>query len=204
MISSLPDDVVRSRARRFARGGFALALGALAFATSGCSAFRAQFGGGIGVGADIKIPGLIHAGLDAGQYMNIGLRYDEPELSHDASACLVAWHWEGRESRRPEEGRKLLSEHQCWAVLPPLTTQIDRDGLSVWDFEVGVMLLVIDLRIGFNPLRWDNPDKRPRERPPAAAPRQPGPGRAAPAPERSVYERDPLVPANDPPHERGG
>lgn len=173
----------------------------LALASSGCSAFRAQFGGGIGLGADIKIPGLVHTGLDAGQYMNVGLRYDEPELCHDASATLVAWHWEGRQSKRPEEGRKLIAEHQCWAGLPPLTTGIDRDGLSVWDFEIGVMFLVLDIRLGFNPLRWNNPDRRPRDRgaPPPQPQRRPQPA----TPERSVYERDPLVPAADSPRERG-
>src|SRR5947208_2875298 len=122
------------------RGSFILLAIVLSGAGSGCSAFRAQFGGGIGIGADIKIPGLVHTGLDAGQYMNLGIRYDDPELSHDASATLVAWHWEGRESRRREERRKLIPEHACWAGLPPLTTNNDRDGLSVWDFEIGIML----------------------------------------------------------------
>ncbi|MBI3725282.1 hypothetical protein HY251_15225 [bacterium] len=186
--------------------------------------FRAQFGGGIGIGADIKIPGLIHTGLSAGQYMNVGIRYDDPELSHDASATLVAWHWEGRESRRPEgpkehtlplgRGRTLLGEHSCWAVLPPLTTTNDKDGLSVWDFEIGIMLLVLDFRIGFNPLRLDRPDKRPRQPTTAPPPREARPpstelDASAPAkPSRSgglrpTYERDPLLPAVDPPPDRG-
>jgi hypothetical protein len=186
---------------------------AAVLSTQGCSAFRAQFGGGIGLGVDVKIPGLLHTGLDAGQFMNLGVRYDTPELSHDASATLVAWHWEGRESRRPEQGHKLLPEHQCWAALPPLTTVNNKDGQSVWDFEIGIMLLVMDFRLGFNPLRWDNPDKRPRERPPVANPLPPPPQGELPAsapgpsarparPEPSVYERDPLLPAGDPPSER--
>jgi len=197
----------------------ALAFLLLAFSTSGCSMFRAQFGGGIGLGADIKIPGLLHTGLSAGQYMNIGIRYDDPELSHDASATLVAWHWEGRESRRPEgpkeqqlplgRGRTLLGEHACWGGLPPLTTYNDRDGLSVWDFEIGVMLLVLDFRIGFNPLRLDRPDKRPRhpappppERPPTAPREDEGVPSRSPG-MRPTYERDPLLPAVDPPPDRG-
>jgi hypothetical protein len=171
--------------------------------------FRVQFGGGIGLGADIKIPGFCHTGLDAGQYMNIGLRYDEPELSHDASATLVAWHWEGRESRRPEEGKKLIAEHQCWGWIPPVTTVNDKDGLSVWDFEIGIMFFVLDLRLGFNPLRLDHPDKKPRHPQPEGKiiyglDKPPAPTRRPPATSQpSPYERDPLLPQGDPPQERG-
>jgi hypothetical protein len=183
-----------------------LLLLGVALVSNGCSMFRAQFGGGIGIGADVKLPGLLHTGLSAGQYMNVGIRYDTPELSHDASATLVAWHWEGRQNRRREQGRKYIPEHSCWAVLPPLTKMIDRDQLSVWDFEIGLDLLVLDLRVGFNPLRWEGWARSPRPPEPAEpAPTAPPPDSRPVAPARhpTVYERDPLLPPVDPPPERG-
>ncbi len=174
-------------------------LGALA-STSGCAGFRAQFGGGIGIGADIKLPGLCHTGLSAGQYMNVGLRYDTPELSHDAEVTALAWHWEGRQSRRrgPKSdggGRHFLGEHACFGWIPPATTYLDKDDLAIWDFEIGLNLLVIDFRLGFNPVRLIRPP-RPRPEPPAPTPT------ATPRPSKSYWESDPLIQPGDPPSER--
>lgn len=191
--------------RHARRVSVALGVGGLLLAASGCSMFRAQLGGGIGIGADLKIPGLVHTGLSAGQYMNVGIRYDDPELSHDASATLVAWHWEGRQSHRKGEGRAFLGEHSCWAGVPPLTETLDKDHLSVWDFEIGVNLLVIDVRLGFNPVRLDQGGHRRAEPAPVTRPLPRAP--AAPAPPRRpnpAAERDPLMPgAVDPPIDAG-
>lgn len=193
----------------------------LVLSTSGCSMFRAQLGGGLGLGAEIKLPGLAHTGLGAGTYRNLGIRYDSPELSDDASATLLAWHWEGRQSRRPEQGRRFIVEHSCWGGLPPYTTMVDEDPLAIWDFEIGLNLLVIDIRLGFNPLRLGQPRKRSLPPPipanPAGLPRSSssneevtastsedrvsGPPRPASAPKQKVFERDPLLPAVDPPPE---
>jgi hypothetical protein len=181
-------------------------LAALAL-TSGCAGFRAQFGGGIGIGADVKLPGLWHMGLSAGQYMNVGIRYDEPELSHDAEVNAMIWHWEGRQSRRRGEGRHFICEHACWGVIPPYTTYVDHDDLAVWDLEVGVNLLVLDVRLGFNPMRLIRPPKRPPDETqpaitpgPAAAPNRPVPTSEARG--RDYFEGDPLMPAGDPPYDR--
>lgn len=165
-------------------------------ASSGCAGFRAQIGGGIGIGADLKLPGFCHTGLSAGQYMNIGIRYDTPELSHDAEVNAIAWHWEGRQSRRRGAGRHFLVEHACWGWIPPVTTYEDKDDLAIWDFEVGVNLLVIDIRLGFNPVRLVRPPRKPSEAPPAPAPS------AQPRPSKDYWESDPLVQPGDPPPER--
>jgi hypothetical protein len=168
--------------------------------TSGCAGFRAQFGGGIGIGADIKIPGFCHTGLSAGEYMNVGVRYDEPELSHDAEITAVAWHWEGRQSRRRGEGRKFIGEHACFGWIPPLTTYLDKDDLAIWDFEIGVNLLVIDIRLGFNPVRLVRP---PRRNPGDDAVPAPPPPPPRPRPvERDYFETDPLLQPGDPPPDR--
>ena len=178
----------------------------LLVATSGCAGFRAQFGGGIGIGADIKLPGLCHTGLSAGQYMNIGIRYDEPELSHDAEINAFIWHWEGRQSRRRGEGRHFLCEHACFAWIPPATTYVDKDDLAVWDFEIGVNLLVIDVRLGFNPVRLIRPPKKaPESATPAPGPSAPAPvpvERASPRPSKDYYETDPLLQPGDPPPDK--
>jgi hypothetical protein len=183
------------------RSGAIFVLVFLVLATSGCAGFRAQIGGGVGIGADIKLPGFCHTGLSAGQYMNIGIRYDEPELSHDAEVNAIAWHWEGRQSRRrgPAReggGRHFLGEHACFGWIPPATTYLDKDDLAIWDLEIGLNLLVIDIRLGFNPVRLIRP---PRPRPePAPSP----PPTATPRPSRSYWESDPLLQPGDPPLEK--
>jgi hypothetical protein len=176
-----------------------IGLLALLASASGCAGFRAQFGGGIGIGADIKIPGFCHTGLSAGEYMNVGIRYDEPELSHDAEVVAIAWHWEGRQSRRRGEGRRFVGEHACFGWIPPVTTYLDKDDLAIWDLEIGLNLLVIDLRLGFNPVRLVRPPHpSPADQmvpaPPPPTPRQPA--------ERDYYESDPLLQPGDPPPDR--
>lgn len=175
-----------------------LALAALLLLLlGGCQAFRVQIGGGIGLGADIKLPGLCHTGLSAGQFMNIGLRYDQLELSHDVELNALAFHWSGRQSKGPEHARRWLDEHRCWGWLPELFTEYDTDdGLSAWDFEIGIMALVLDFRIGFGPARLDRPAKRvPPPPSPSRRPVPPPParsvesGRVSDAP---VDDRDPL------------
>lgn len=175
-------------------------LALLAVSASGCAGFRAQFGGGVGIGADLKLPGLCHTGLAAGEYMNIGIRYDEPELSHDAHVTALVWHWEGRQSRRPgDKHRYFLGEHACFGWVPPVTTYLDKDDLAIWDFEIGVDLLVIDVRLGFNPVRLVRP---PRRHPDEAVPAPPPPPpRVRPA-ERPYFESDPLLQPGDPPPEQ--
>ena len=179
--------------------------------TSGCAGFRAQFGGGIGLGADIKIPGFCHTGLSAGEYMNIGIRYDDPELSHDAEVNAIAWHWEGRQSRRRGEGRKFICEHACYGWIPPETTYVDKDELAIWDFEIGVNLLVLDVRLGFAPARLVHPAKSSpnKDATPSQGPTTTGATRdstdaPAPAPKKpprdgNYYETDPLLQPGDPP-----
>ncbi len=173
--------------------------------TSGCAGFRAQFGGGIGLGADIKIPGFCHTGLSAGEYMNIGIRYDDPELSHDAEVTAVAWHWEGRQSRRRGEGRKFICEHACFGWIPPYTTYVDKDDLAIWDLEIGVNLLVLDMRLGFNPARLFHPPKRSQNDAEKGPPANEGTSETPPTQPRkppregNYYETDPLLQPGDPP-----
>ena len=177
-------------------------LGLLIFSFTGCQGFRAQMGGGIGLGADIKIPGLCHTGLSAGQFMNIGIRYDDPELSNDIELNALAYHWSGRYSRGPEYPRRLIHEHDCFGWAPEATTRSDKeDALSAWDFEIGVMALVLDIRLGFGPARFNRPPKHseeesPRPRSAPSVPATPALERApAPTPtDAPEPEVDPLAP----------
>ncbi|HZU95985.1 MAG TPA: hypothetical protein VFF73_04695 [Planctomycetota bacterium] len=185
----------------------ALLLGVALVSTSGCAGFRAQFGGGIGLGADVKLPGLWHMGLSAGQYMNVGIRYDEPELSHDAEINAMVWHWEGRQSRHRGTPRHFVCEHACWGVLPPVTTTCNKDDLAIWDFEIGLNLLVIDLRLGFNPVRLVRPPKhQPEETEPAPviSPPPPTPKPVAEPTGHDYFQGDPLAPSSpgDPPYDQ--
>jgi hypothetical protein len=54
-------------------------------------------------------------------------------------------------------------------------------------------LLVIDIRLGFNPVRLVRPPRKAPEPPPAPTPS------ATPRPSKNYYENDPLLNPGDPP-----
>lgn len=117
-------------------------------ALAGCGrAWRIEAGTGLGLGADLKVPGLLHTGLAAGRFHNKGFRYDTGwRDDREDNATLLLWHWERNPDRPP------LGTHTCWGLLPPLTTTSRwGDEREAYSLEIGLMLVFVDLRIGFNP-----------------------------------------------------
>jgi len=151
-----------------------VALVLLASGSSGCLMVRAEVGVGLGLGADVRIPGLAHVGAGAGEFKTAGWRYDLGYgTRREVHGAAVLWHFEGRrgvltsdEDRALREGRldadaeaalrrRLRPSHACFGLLPPLTSHgRDRTGRLVdpWSLEVGLMLVFFDVRLGFNPL----------------------------------------------------
>jgi hypothetical protein len=114
---------------------------------SGCCA---QVGVGVGLGADVRVPVLLHTGLEAGSFVSAGPHYGKKDYSSEGRwiprFMLPFGHVDGWEIF-------ITSDHACWAVLPVATetnsTSLEADpGLAL---EVGLMLGVLELRWGVNP-----------------------------------------------------
>ena len=123
-------------------------LVALSTSIGGCAMFRAAVGMGAGIGADVKIPALLHAGAGVGTFQHVGTHYGRPaHKSWETSANFVLWHWEG------DLSEPVSVDHACAGLFPPLTSYDENsDDIDGWSLEIGLMLGVIDLRLGFNPM----------------------------------------------------
>ena len=141
----------------------------LLFAVSGCASVRAQVGYGFGAGADVKIPLLLHTGLGFGFWKHIGPDYGraadgkEPAREEDGDywditvtyPFKVAHHESCRRQRNhgfPEDplDQDRPENHDCKMFLP---VSLFTDGYTYHHYalEIGLMLGVVDLRLGFNP-----------------------------------------------------
>lgn len=165
------------RASRAAAGA-ATALFALALvlAPTGCALIRAEVGVGLGLGADVRVPGLAHLGLGAGDFRNVGSHYywgtSGGRVRREVTASFLVWHFEGyrgvltaREDQAIREKQleeweverlrdRISPHHACAGLLPPLTSYgLDGDGREKdpWSLEIGLMVLFVDFRLGFNP-----------------------------------------------------
>lgn len=121
---------------------------------SGCGMFRAQFGLGYGLGADVEIPGIVHTGLGVGSFYTVGTVYNLGYVEREETLISVlAWHHCGIDDGRGFPG---LVDHACWCWLPPLTQYRHRGGelsrhARGWSFEFGAMCLFFNFRLGINP-----------------------------------------------------
>jgi tetratricopeptide (TPR) repeat protein len=140
----------------------------LLVALAGCAAFRADVGYGTGLGAAVSVPAIVHTGLGGGQFTHLGHNYCDgwhvgnpsaPGYDVDAEYELVLAHWsEARNgiAARTERGAAVPirswppSQHACFFV--PVLAHPE-DGSS-YALEVSVALLVVDLRLGFDPWYW--------------------------------------------------
>ncbi len=139
---------------------------------SGCTLARAQVGVGLGLGADVKLPALAHTGLGAGEFVHVGPRYDQSfGVERETIVNVPGWHWEGArgtltadEYHRVHSGdlspgaeaaarSELRRTHACAGGLPAVTTYSHGpDQIAEASLEVGLMLGLFDILIGFNPL----------------------------------------------------
>lgn len=161
--------IVRGRACATRPWIGAVLLVPLALVAGGCQMFRAEVGYGAGLGADVKLPGIVHTGLGVGEFQHAGIHYGrDSEMEREAMANLILWHWEGNLSE------PITPHHGCVGIFPPLTTYTRSEGdRDEYSLEFGVMLGVFDIRLGFNPAggygRRDPKDsERGRSGPPPA------------------------------------
>lgn len=135
------------------------ALAALLAAAPGCSMFRAQVGYGLGLGVDLQVPALLHTGLAAGDFTHVGPSYGRPARARrEVGLTALVWHYEGERDVTEDDwfpAESSRPKHGCWAGLPPASTYTgDKIGTDVqpYSFEIGLMLIGVDLRLGFNPV----------------------------------------------------
>ena len=142
---------------------------------SGCAAFRAEAGFGLGVGAVMKVPAILHVGLAYMKLAHFGHNYcdgwragDTGGLDHhlDKEVALVIFHHSGVVDKWRDvtvydhEGTPTLftdppivekTSHNCFGLLPMLS---EPDQASSYALEVSVGLIFFDIRLGFNPWYW--------------------------------------------------
>ena len=118
------------------------------FGASGCELFRAEIGSGFGIGADVKVPALLHGGASIGVFDNVGPVYAYGSNRRSLIMNLAFWHVETLRGK---------GSHQCllfpWIIEGPDGARIGVDG-HTFALEVGVMLLLFDLRLGVNFYPW--------------------------------------------------
>ncbi len=143
----------------------------------GCNSFRAQVGTGVGFGVMIKIPGISHIGFCAGEFSHVGYDYGRGWCSRERVISVVTaaeWRWICRcllfyhvetlgtkpgviffEDGTTGLGRWQLTDplHTCYMVLPPAfeCSNATDDICGNWSLEVVIMVVLIDIRLGFNP-----------------------------------------------------
>jgi hypothetical protein len=156
---------------------YALALAVSSIALTGCSAFRAQVGIGTGFGAVVHIPAIAKFGACGGSFAHAGHDYDRGWTAGTGSRqfdfdsmmnVLGAWHNEGQTEgmilgMSEGESMAIRDRFQC-SYIPPLTGR-PKGRKQPWSFEINVMLLLFDLRLGFNPAYLSSGDDGPRTGP---------------------------------------
>jgi hypothetical protein len=136
-----------------------LLLGSL-LTTSGCGSFRAQVGVGGGLGVEIAVPFLLHAGVGIGGFDYHGLDYDrgvvngrkDGDWSHSASLVLVHSLSHNSHLLPGTATWRAGEEHFCGG-LAPIAWDLARenDTRHSWGFELAVHLIGVGFRIGWNP-----------------------------------------------------
>jgi hypothetical protein len=132
----------------------------------GCQAFRAEVGVGLGLGVDIAVPGILHAGVGMGGYDYVGHDYDrgwvkgrrDGDWSHSASILLVHSVSHNRDLFPGTGTWESGQTHFCGGLAPVLwDLALDVEQTTSYALELGVHLFVVGFRIGFNPwYLWSN------------------------------------------------
>jgi len=141
----------------------------------GCNSFRCQVGVGLGAGALVKIPGFSHIGLCHGQFSHVGCDYGRGWCSGERfkgrdwlweCSSLVFYHEENfvtpwvvvaiyDDGTAAKSVRNEFTDlkHNCYMILPPVfgSTRGDDDIYGNWSLEIVIMVLLADIRLGFNP-----------------------------------------------------
>lgn len=135
----------------------------LSLLATGCSAFRVEAGLGPGVGADVHLSGLIHAGVLGGLHLMTGMVYGERVDAVSAVLTFPPFHFQV--VGEPGHGFDFYYKHSNFTLLPPLTQGILMGEVRSrpWAFEVTVGLVLVMFRIGVDPIgACLEPDPDPR------------------------------------------
>lgn len=159
---------------------FRLLLPTLLLVAPGCSAFRAQVGLGIGLGADVQVLGMQHVGFMVGRYHEYGLNYGRGSYSKTGYTVLGPLHSTRMEFEPRADGTlRPAIEHSCLGIMPGPTGLLfsDEPPAERWALEFGVAMTFFELRLGFNPIAplfaEDAPELGPQPAP--VTPASPGP-----------------------------
>lgn len=153
-----------------------LALIVITLGSSGCAAFRAQLGIGLGIGVTVKIPYVLHGGAQLSwAQMYIGHDYDEGWVEgrsvggqdvkdsvdtftlgplHGVSSGKHEGWAESKyigPSGSPHKGpvrSGMEQRHLCFGLVPGLYRSDDPDSYAL---EVEVQFLILSITLGFNP-----------------------------------------------------
>ena len=139
----------------------ALLLSCLLLAAPGCASFRAEVGVGAGLGVEVSLPVILHTGFALGGFTYVGHRYDKGWGAHrkdgdfDHSGSAVLFHSMSHDGAiiPPDLAIwKAGEEHTCGGVAPLLWDVIrEKDTRHSYAFEIGIHLLAISIRLGWNP-----------------------------------------------------
>ncbi|MHC5034445.1 MAG: hypothetical protein ACYTFZ_05370 [Planctomycetota bacterium] len=127
---------------------------------AGCKSFRADAGLGFGIGAEAKLPYLLHTGFGVGAYKYAGFNYGEgwhvgrEDKYWEASVSLFVWHMEEMNNCLDPDLRSCdyKDRHTCAAILPyAYDLLIGTDTRHSTPVEVRAHLLPISIRLGWDP-----------------------------------------------------
>jgi len=119
------------------------ALLLIAGSLSGCSAFAISGGVGIGVGADLRVSGLLHTGAIAWFGFEGGSVYGRSPSLFNLLAALAFPHFED------SSFKGTAFEHRCLGLLPGLLSEGEHH--HPWAFEVNVAAVFFHLKLGWDP-----------------------------------------------------
>jgi hypothetical protein len=155
-------------ARVIAKAGSLLLLLGFLLLGSGCSGTRLQIGGGIGLGASIKIPYALHASALGGIYKYAGLDY--PKKKRDSwweteFGFLIIHMTRAQEQtgfgapsggwyeRDPMYTTAVRDKHFCFGFLPFLFDDTNMHQA----LELDLHLLFLSVRLGWHPNYSESP-----------------------------------------------
>ncbi|RMG09559.1 MAG: hypothetical protein D6731_19220 [Planctomycetota bacterium] len=127
----------------------------------GCRSLRAEVGVGAGFGVELSLPVVLHTGLSLGGFTYVGHRYDrgwgahrkDGDFDHSGRALFFCSMSHDGAILPPDLAIWKAAEfHTCGGVAPLLWDVLrEKDPRESYALEIGVHLLFVSLRLGWNP-----------------------------------------------------
>jgi tetratricopeptide (TPR) repeat protein len=125
----------------------------------GCQSFRAEVGAGLGFGAEVSLPVVIHTGFAFGSFKHAGLEYgrglhagrEDGDWEKTLNVVFVHEITHSYEFAA-NVGSLYYKEHFCFGLAPLLMDSLDHQKPDhSYALEVDLYALVFSIRLGFNP-----------------------------------------------------